>query len=66
MYRKDYFSPEQWAELEKVLSHQQISTKNESLLQPILIICGSIVLTAALILLVYYLTQRKITKNKIS
>ncbi|CFW93013.1 protein of unknown function [endosymbiont DhMRE of Dentiscutata heterogama] len=59
MYRKDYFSPEQWTELERVLNQKQEITKNQSPLRLVLTILSSMVLIMALGLLICYLIKKK-------
>ena len=58
MYRKDYFPPEQWNEIEKVLNQESQTTKNQPSEKQILIICGVIFLTIGMIILLIYLIRK--------
>ena len=65
MFRRDYFSPEQWTEIQKVLSQKQTATENQSPTKIILIICGITILTIVMIILLAYLARKKRVRNKI-
>lgn len=65
MYRKDYFSPEQWTEIEKSLSQKQSTTENQSPTKQILIIFGVIFLIIGMIILLTYLARKKKVRIKI-